>query len=94
MCADAEKLPLRNQTVDLIFANFLLPWHNDFTVLLREWKRVLRPDGLLMLTALGPDTLREWRGTFAEAHLPLLVDMHDIGDVLLQEGFCRSCARC
>jgi malonyl-CoA O-methyltransferase len=87
ICADGETLPLRNQTVDLIFANFLLPWHDDFTLLLREWMRVLRPEGLLLFTALGPDTLREWRAIFDDAHIPLLVDMHDIGDVLLKEGF-------
>ena|SRR3990167_2387518 len=87
LCADALKLPLKNQSVDLIFANFLLPWQIDFSVLLRECKRILRPNGLLMLTALGLDTLKEWQTFFGTHRLPQLIDMHDLGDQLVQEKF-------
>ncbi len=87
VCADAEKLPLRDQSVDLVFANLLLPWCHDFAAVLREWRRVLRPEGLLIFSALGLDTLQEWRGLLQEDEIPLLADMHDIGDMLLQEGF-------
>ncbi|TAK75366.1 MAG: methyltransferase domain-containing protein, partial [Gammaproteobacteria bacterium] len=88
LCADAVALPLKSQSVDLLFANFLLPWcHTDIKKVLQEWRRVLRVEGLLMLTALGPDTLREWRGVLNEADTPPLIDMHDIGDVLMEAGF-------
>jgi malonyl-CoA O-methyltransferase len=87
ICADAGKLPLQNQSVDLLFANFLIPWHDDIASLLREWRRVLRPNGLLILTALGLDTLKEWRTLFPQACIPKFVDMHDAGDLMLQEGF-------
>lgn len=55
ICAEAETLPLRDQSIDLICANLLLPWCDDVSLMLREWRRVLRPNGLVMLTALGPD---------------------------------------
>ncbi len=87
VCADASRLPLPDRVVDLIFANFLLPWCPHLTLLLQEWRRVLRPDGLLMFTALGPDTLREGRGVWQSTGLPQFVDMHDMGDLLLQEKF-------
>lgn len=88
LCADALKLPFKNQSVDLIFANFLLPWHPDTKSLLREWRRVLHPDGLLMFTVLGLDTMREWREIMGpEQCVPQLMDMHDVGDLLLSEGF-------
>lgn len=87
VCADAQQLPLRAQSVDLIFANFLLPWHDNTTLLLRECKRILKAEGVFMFTALGPDTLLEWSGIFAEETLPRRVDMHDFGDALLKEGF-------
>lgn len=87
VCADGATLPLRDQTVDLIVANFLLPWYANSLTLLREWRRVLRPNGLLLFTALGPDTLKQWRGVLADAEVPQRVDMHDIGDLLLQAGF-------
>ncbi len=85
--ADVALLPLRDHSVDLIFAHFLLPWHDDSAALFAEWARVLRPNGLLMVTALGPDTLREWRDVLHDSDLPLCVDMHDVGDVLLAKGF-------
>lgn len=87
ICAQGEQLPLAEQTVDLIFAHFILPWHHNFTLLLREWRRVLRPDGLLLLTTLGPSTLQEWRMVFNENDLPIFTDLHDLGDALLHEGF-------
>jgi len=87
VCAKAEKMPLRDQSVDLVFANLLLPWCHDITSMLQEWRRILRPDGLLMLSAFGLDTLREWSEIFQDTEIPQLIDMHDIGDLLLQEGF-------
>lgn len=86
-CNDAAVLSLPDQSADLVFANFLVPWHADVKALLHEWRRILRPQGLLMFTALGPDTLREWRAVWSEEVLPQLADMHDVGDELLRQGF-------
>lgn len=87
LMAEAHAIPLPDQSVDLITANFLLPWHPNFILLLREWRRLLRPDGLLMISTLGPDTLREWHHVIAPEHRPICMDMHDLGDALLQEHF-------
>jgi malonyl-CoA O-methyltransferase len=87
MCADAGKLPLQDQSVDMIFANFLFSWHEDVKALLSEWRRVLRPDGLLIFTALGPDTFKEWRHVLDQDAIPVLADMHDIGDLMVELGF-------
>jgi len=87
VCAAAEVLPLANQSVNFIFANMLLPWVAEPKKLLREWRRVLRPDGLLMFSTLGLDTLRECRAMTAASLFPMLLDMHDIGDELMAAGF-------
>lgn len=87
VCADVNKLPFKNQSVDLLFANFVLSWQPNFQHFLNECKRVLVPDGLLMVNAIGPDTLSEWRGKLLSEHLPCFMDMHDLGDQLLQAGF-------
>lgn len=87
VCAEGEKLPLPSHSVDFIFANFFLPWQQDVKTILNEWLRILVPNGLLMLTALGLNTLQEWREVLSSQHTPKLVDMHDIGDALLQAGF-------
>lgn len=81
----AEVIPLPNQSVDVIVLHFLLPWIADFKTVIKECQRVLRPNGLLMLSALGPDTLKELSDP--ENIIPYFYDMHDLGDALMHEGF-------
>lgn len=81
--AYSDHLPLPDHSVDLIFSNLLLPWTTDITKIMLEWRRVLRPNGLLMFTTFGPDTLKEWTGPKAVN----LIDMHNIGDSLVQSGW-------
>jgi malonyl-CoA O-methyltransferase len=87
VCASGDTLPLADQSVNFIFANLILPWHHDHKKLWREWRRVLRPDGLLLFSALGLDTLREFHSIVDSRALPILHDMHDMGDALLAAGF-------
>ena len=84
--APMEKLPFRDHSVDLITANLLLPWYTDLATLFSEWRRVLRPEGLLMFTTLGPDTLKEFHHC-STLTFPHCIDMHHIGDALIQAGF-------
>ena len=84
---DASKLSLPDQSVDLLCANFLLPWAADANACLREWRRVLTPNGLLMVSVLGVDTLLELKKLLPHAVLPRLIDMHDFGDALVAAGF-------
>ncbi|HEX4045047.1 MAG TPA: methyltransferase domain-containing protein [Gammaproteobacteria bacterium] len=87
--AAAELLTLPAQHVDLIFANLLMPWPDSETpsLLLKAWRRLLRPEGLLMVTVLGPDTLQACEETVDTVALPYFLDMHNLGDMLLQTGF-------
>lgn len=81
--ADASVLPFRSHSIDIIFSNMLLPWCINPLVFLREWRRVLRPHGLVIFSCLGPNTFKEMEsGEF----LPNLVDMHHVGDALIAEG--------
>ena len=84
---DSHTLPLRSHSVDLIFANLLLPWVDQPAQLLREWRRVLRPEGLVLFSCLGPDTFKEWPDAEKTGFLPGLVDMHNVGDALVEQGF-------
>lgn len=88
VCADIERLPLKGGSVDLIWSNATLQWATDLPATLKELRRVLRPGGLLMFSTFGPDTLKELRAAFAatdgHSHVNRFVDMHDIGDLLVQ----------
>lgn len=90
LCADAARLPLSEGSVDLIFANFLLPWV-DLDATFAEFRRVLAPKGLLTFANLGPDTLKELRSAWAQAdghsRVNQFMDMHDVGDALIRAGF-------
>lgn len=90
VCADAELLPLRDGSVDLIVSNLMLQWCNPDAVF-AEFRRVLKPAGLLCFSAFGPDTLRElrlaWGQVDAYSHVHQFFDMHDLGDALVRNGF-------
>jgi len=92
--ANAYCLPFADGSQDLVVTNFMLQWCDDLDAVLAEVRRVLRPEGLLMLSSLGPDTLKElrraWVSVEGEAgHLRMnpFVDMHDLGDALVRAGF-------
>ena len=91
ICADAESLPLADASCDLIISNLTLQWCGDLARTFAEFRRVLRPGGLLMFSTLGPDTLKELRAAWAavddRVHVNRFVDMHDVGDALLQARF-------
>jgi malonyl-CoA O-methyltransferase len=91
LCGDIEALPLRSATIDLAWSNLALQWVNDTERAFAEFHRVLAPGGLLMFSTFGPDTLKELRAAFASAdrhtHVSRFIDLHDIGDMLVQCGF-------
>ncbi|MEM9058689.1 MAG: methyltransferase domain-containing protein [Pseudomonadota bacterium] len=86
--ADAAALPFDDASVDVVFSNLCLPWCPDPDAVIGEFRRVLRPRGLLLFSALGPDTLREVRTAWDDdgAHVHRFFDMHDIGDALVRNG--------
>jgi malonyl-CoA O-methyltransferase len=91
VCGDIVALPLRAAAVDLIWSNLALQWIDAPGVALAEFHRVLKVGGLLTFTTCGPDTLRELRAAFAvvdsATHVSRFIDMHDLGDMLVQAGF-------
>jgi malonyl-CoA O-methyltransferase len=86
--ADIERLPLCDQSVDMIISNLTLQWSNDLPAVFAEFERVLAPQGVLFFTTFGPATLQELRESWAQVnghtHVNNFVDLHDIGDMLLQ----------
>lgn len=91
LCADAERLPLADHSIDLIFSNVTIQWCDNPDVVFAEFNRVLRPGGLLLFSTFGPDTLHElrksWQSIDGQNHVNAFIDMHDLGDALLRGDF-------
>lgn len=89
LAGDAEKLPFADNSVDFIFANLSLQWC-DPRASFAEIQRVLTPEGLVMFSSLGPDTLHELRQSWAQVddypHVNLFYDMHDVGEAMTEGG--------
>ncbi len=91
VCGDIEQLPFADDSFDLVFSSLSMQWCNDLNAALLEAKRVLKPGGLYIFTTFGPDTLKElrhsWGNPDTDNHVNQFIDMHDIGDALLRDGF-------
>jgi malonyl-CoA O-methyltransferase len=91
VCADISRLPLASASLGMVWSNLALAWARDPVAVLSEFARVIEPQGLLMFSSYGPDTLKELRGAFAQvdgySHVHRFVDMHDLGDMLVAAGF-------
>lgn len=89
--ADIEALPFADGSFDLVFSNLTLQWVEDIDRVFAELRRVLAPQGLLLFTSFGPDTLRELRDAWSRVddhpHVNAFLDMHDVGDALVRAGF-------
>ena len=66
VCADAEELPFRNTSIDLIFSNMALQWCNNLPQLFAELYRILNTNGVIALSTLGPETLTELKQAWAQ----------------------------
>lgn len=87
VCGGLEQLPFRNDSFDLVFSSLAFHRVPDLAATARELQRILRPDGVLMFATFGPDTLdelrRAWQAVDTAPHVHGFVDMHDIGDALV-----------
>jgi malonyl-CoA O-methyltransferase len=75
---------------DLIWSNLELHLKSDPKTLMKQWRSKLKPEGLLMFSYLGPDTGKELVKLFPNDCLVRnagSLDMHDVGDGLMQAGF-------
>jgi len=88
--ADAGALPLADASVDVVFANLLLPWIEDPDGVFAEVARVLVKGGVFAFASLGPDSLRQlresWLAAGSAASVHPFPDMHELGDALVRAG--------
>ena len=84
--ADINHLPFGAECFDLIIANQVIGFSQDMPHLFSELYRVLKVNGCLMFSTLGPDSFQEIHPLIPEEKTTFL-DMHLVGDALLKEQF-------
>lgn len=95
--AEAEALPFKSGAFDLVLSNLDLHWTNDLPGALLQLRQVLKPDGLLLASLFGGETLAELRRSLMEAELAEeggasprvspFADLRDLGQLLQRAGF-------
>ena len=94
---DAEIITLDQTAHDLILNGLTLHWANDPVGQLVQMRRALKPDGLLISTMFGGQTLNELRSAFAEAETRVeggisprvapMGEIRELGALLQRAGF-------
>ncbi|MEL6681116.1 MAG: SAM-dependent methyltransferase [Pseudomonadota bacterium] len=97
LISDDETLDLQPQAHDVILHAMCLHWANDPVGQLVQSRHALKPDGLLLCTFLGGQTLHELRISLAEAEVAVtgglspriapMGEIRDLGGLLQRAGF-------
>jgi SAM-dependent methyltransferase len=97
VAADEEALPFASGRFDLVISNLSLHWVNDLPGALLQIRRILKPDGLLLASLLGGETLGELRACLIDAEMAEeggasprvspFADVRAAGQLLQRAGF-------
>ncbi len=93
---EATRLPFARGQFDLVLSSMALHWSGDLPAALREMRRVLAPDRLLLFTVAGSETLWELHECLARLdqerygrlwiRRPVLPSLSELGDLLAASG--------
>jgi malonyl-CoA O-methyltransferase len=76
---------------DLLWSNMVLHHLAEPQAALARWRHLLSAEGILMFSTFGPGTLESLRRIYKarrwSSPCAPFVDMHDLGDMLVQAGF-------
>src|SRR5438552_5794110 len=97
LSAEPEALPFAPGSFDVVLSVLALHWVNDLPGALLQLRRALKPDGLLLVSLLGGETLSELRQALMTAELAEeggisprvspFADLRDLGGLLQRAGF-------
>jgi len=65
--ADAELLPYKENSFELVVSSFTFQWLNDWSRAINEIKKVLKPEGTFAFSVFGSKTFFELRQSFKKA---------------------------
>lgn len=94
VCADAEHLPLAGQSIDSVFSNLALQWCSNLEAVFTGIKRALKPEGQLVFSTFGPQTLHELKSAWSAVdnynHVNAFYSEAQLRRFLQQAGFKNS----
>ena len=92
--ADAQDLPFKDQSFDLVLSNLAYQWVGDIKAAFREAHRVLSPKGTLNITLFGAQTCAELFSSLRAFHPGLdfghLPSVEQVRGALQEAGFTDS----
>lgn len=90
-CADAEAMPLLENSVGMIVSNLALQWCQSLPDVFSDFHRVLRSNGQLAFATFGPETLQELKAAWAVvddySHVNSFYSLEQIESFLQAAGF-------
>jgi malonyl-CoA O-methyltransferase len=93
VCSDAESLALIENSIDALFSNVALQWCFPIDKALHELQRVLKPDGTLIFSTFGLQTLCElktaWQSVDSFTHVNEFYSDKMLQLTLEKAGFCE-----
>ena len=82
---------LPENSAEMLWSNLILHHADNISDILANWSQALHDNGMLFFSHLGDQSLPEIRQILESRTLPYsaptLVDMHDLGDALLEHQF-------
>ncbi|MEE1672358.1 malonyl-ACP O-methyltransferase BioC [Agarivorans aestuarii] len=94
MVSDAEQLALVDSSVDMVYSSLALQWCNDLGSALKEIKRVLKPNGILLFSTLSKGTLFEleeaWADVDKHRHVNRFLTQDEIKQAADSSGFASA----
>ena len=91
-----SELPYKPESFDAVFSCLSLHWVNDLPGLMMQARQLLKPDGLLLVSLLGGNSLIELKQALAEAEQHItggfsprcapMADVRDIGGLMSRAG--------
>ncbi|UYZ83408.1 malonyl-ACP O-methyltransferase BioC [Entomomonas sp. E2T0] len=98
IAGDAEQLPIKDNSIDLVFSNLALQWCHDFSAVLDEVYRVLTPQGIFLFTSLCDGTLRElkqsWQAVDSYIHVNSFINYQHYQQLIHSSRFIIQDTQC
>ena len=87
LCGDAERLPVKDRSIDQIYSNLALQWAQDLFKTFQGFERALKKSGRLVFATFGPQTL--WELKAAWARVDCYAHVNDFHSAEQIEGFLK-----